>query len=111
MSAPVGVVIGQSAAPALDDGHTGHAALSAGRPTLVIFGVRPLVFYRIGWRLDQAGAVTGGWTESIPAPWPGQVGGPPVVEVGVAVADVDNDLQPELAVKLMTRPAAGPEAH
>ncbi|MDC3984477.1 hypothetical protein [Polyangium jinanense] len=60
------------------------------------------LFYRIGWRVDAAGDVTGGWTESIEVPWPGRVpGGMPVRGVGVALADINNDLRPELVVLLL----------
>ncbi|KQR77321.1 hypothetical protein ASF98_21475 [Arthrobacter sp. Leaf337] len=84
------------------------------RPELVVAYVsgvpdRPRLHYRIGWRVDTTGDVTGGWTESVEVPWPGRAAGaPPVLGVGVAVADVDNDLRPELVVMIVEATAAGP---
>jgi hypothetical protein len=83
------------------------------RPEMVVAYVsgipqRPRVYYRIGWRLDAAGNVAAGWSESIPVPWPGREFSAPVVQgVGVAVADVDNDLRPELIVLLLERLPGG----
>ncbi|HET9442851.1 MAG TPA: hypothetical protein VFO65_05975, partial [Acidimicrobiales bacterium] len=86
------------------------------RPEMVVAYVsgipgRQLVYYRVGWRLDPAGAVAGGWTESIALPWPGrEAGALPVKGVGVAVADVDGDLRPELVVLLVEQAPAGARA-
>lgn len=70
-----------------------------GRPELIVAyvtgGTSPRLYYRIGWRLDTQGRVTGGWSDSIPVPnWTTQ----PVRGVGVAVADLNDDQKPDIVL-------------
>ena len=82
-----------------------------GRPELVVFMIDapdgPNVgYYRVGWKLDATGAVTGGWGPWTPVPdwfsWENQGG-------DVAVADLDGDGRPELIVVMVDAPD-GPNA-
>ncbi|MEW2331048.1 VCBS repeat-containing protein [Micromonospora chersina] len=72
-----------------------------GRPELIVaYAVNRAgrtdnqVFYRVGWRLDETGAVTDGWTDSLPTPM--QLGS--VTAVGVDVVDMTGDQTPDLLV-------------
>ena len=61
-------------------------------------------FYRIGWDLDAAGIVTGGWTAPIPIPgWFGteNQGG------GIAVADIRGNGRRDLVVFHIDHPGGG----
>ncbi|WP_164540663.1 DUF3892 domain-containing protein [Streptomyces abyssomicinicus] len=62
------------------------------------------LFLRIGWNIDpDTGLARGGWEDSVEIPWPGRPSetAPRVRAVDVAVADLDQDLRPELIVMLM----------
>ncbi|MFF5070737.1 hypothetical protein ACFY2R_05860 [Micromonospora olivasterospora] len=72
-----------------------------GQPELIVaYGVsRPggadnRVYYRVGWGLDDAGAVTRGWSDSQPTPQ--QLG--TITSVGVEVVDMTGDQVPDLLV-------------
>ncbi|SBT40362.1 FG-GAP-like repeat-containing protein [Micromonospora auratinigra] len=72
-----------------------------GRPELVVAyavsrsgGTDNRVFYRVGWGLDDTGAVTDGWTDSQPTPM--QLGS--FGAVGVEVVDMTGDHVPDLLV-------------
>ena len=69
-----------------------------GHPELILAyatgGATPGLYYRVGWRLDAQGAISRGWSDSVSVPWtPG-----PVQGVGVAVADLDDNLVPDIIV-------------
>ncbi len=77
-----------------------------GRPDLVVFHVNNpsgdnLGYYRIGWNLDQAGNVAGGWTDVKPVPgwfgWEDQ-------GAGIAVADINGNGRPDLVVFHLDNP-------
>ncbi|MET9479623.1 DUF3892 domain-containing protein [Streptomyces sp. NPDC006638] len=71
------------------------------------------LFLRIGWALDPVtGTATGGWTDSEEIPWPGRPSdtAPAVLGMGLAVADLDGDLRPELVVLLMEQTGSGGSA-
>jgi flagellar basal body rod protein FlgC len=78
-----------------------------GRPDLIVFHIdHPSNgnhgYYRIGWNLDTAGSVTGGWSNPIQIPgWFGSEnqGG------GVAVADVNGNGRPDLVVFHIDNPS------
>jgi hypothetical protein len=80
---------------------------SSGRPDLIVFhidnpGGENRGYYRIGWNLDTAGNVTGGWTNPIAIPgWFGteNQGG------GIAAGDVNGDGRPELVVFHLDNPS------
>ena len=64
-------------------------------------------FYRIGWNLDTAGIVTGGWTAPIPVPgWFGHE----TQGAGIAVADVNGDAVLELVVCHVDNPTGAAQA-
>ena len=69
------------------------------------------IFYRIGWGLDPAGRVTGGWGESVEVHWDRGPNPLPVKAIGVAVADIDNDLRPEILVLLVELGPSGVQMH
>src|SRR5512132_2533321 len=77
-----------------------------GRPELVVFMIDApegpnAAYYRVGWRLDATGAVTGGWSDWTPIPdwfsWENQ-------GAGAAVADLDGDGRSELLVFQVDNP-------
>ncbi|MFF5179794.1 DUF3892 domain-containing protein [Micromonospora sp. NPDC000316] len=77
-----------------------------GRPELILAyatgGAAPGLYYRVGWRLDAQGAISQGWSDAVSVPWtPG-----PVQGVGVAVADLNDNLTPDIVV-LTIEPAGG----
>jgi peptidoglycan hydrolase-like protein with peptidoglycan-binding domain len=59
-------------------------------------------YYRIGWNVDAAGNVTGGWSAVIPVPgwfgWENQ-------GAGIAIADINNSGRPDLLVFHIDNPA------
>ncbi|MET9388767.1 DUF3892 domain-containing protein, partial [Streptomyces sp. NPDC002928] len=62
------------------------------------------LFLRIGWNIDpDTGVARGGWEDSVEIPWPGRPSdtAPYVYALDIAVADLDQDLRPELIVMLM----------
>ncbi|MFE0647156.1 hypothetical protein ACFVZH_01010 [Streptomyces sp. NPDC059534] len=68
------------------------------------------LFLRIGWNISpENGVARGGWSDSVEVPWPGRPdeAAPAVSGLGVAVADLDHDLRPELIVMLTEQTAAG----
>ncbi|MGW8352267.1 hypothetical protein [Streptomyces wedmorensis] len=68
------------------------------------------LFLRIGWNISpDTGVARGGWSDSVEVPWPGRPSesAPAVSGLGVAVADLDRDLRPELIVMLTEQTAAG----
>lgn len=72
-----------------------------GRPELVVGyalsragGADNRVLYRVGWRLDESGAVTNGWTDSLPTPM--QLDR--ITSVGIDVVDMTGDQVPDLLV-------------
>jgi hypothetical protein len=77
-----------------------------GRPELIVFMIDApegpnAAYYRVGWGLDAAGGVTGGWSDWTPIPdwfaWENQ-------GAGAAVADLDSDGRPELLVFQVDNP-------
>ncbi|WP_139024927.1 VCBS repeat-containing protein, partial [Bradyrhizobium sp. STM 3843] len=80
-----------------------------GRPDLIVFHIdHPSNgnhgYYRVGWNLDAAGNVTGGWSSPIQIPgWFGNEnqGG------SIAVADVNGDGRPDLIVFHLDHPSNG----
>jgi flagellar basal body rod protein FlgC len=84
-----------------------------GKPELIVFHIDNPAggnqgYYRIGWTLDGAGHVTGGWSNPIAIPgWWGNdnQGG------GVAVADVNGDGRPELIVFHIDHPSGGNQGY
>lgn len=74
-------------------------AYATGEPT-------PRAFYRVGFGLDPAGDVTGGWTESLRLPAPSG----PVIDVGLTLMDADGDFRPELVAVLLEQVGGGPRA-
>lgn len=71
-----------------------------GRPELIVFHIKNPAglnqcYYRIGWNLNAAGDVTGGWSQDIliPAVLGNENGGG-----SIAVTDLDGDGRPELIV-------------
>jgi len=77
-----------------------------GMPELIVFhidnpGGENRGYYRIGWKLNSAGDVTGGW--SAPKPIPGWFGAENQGG-GIAVADVNRDGRPELIVYHLDNP-------
>ena len=84
-----------------------------GRPELIVFHIdHPdrgnQGYYRIGWGLDAAGDVTGGWNAPVPIPgWFGNQnqGG------GIAVAELNGDGRPELVVLHIDHPSGGNHAY
>lgn len=64
------------------------------------------IFYRIGWSLDDSGAVANGWSDSkdVPGRRPGTVHG-----IGVAIGDLDDDTLPDIVLVVMEElaPRAG----
>lgn len=82
-----------------------------GRPDLVVFhidnpGGENRGFYRIGWNLNLAGVVTGGWTGPIPIPgWFGAEN----QGAAIALADVNGNGRPDLIVFHIDNP--GGENH
>jgi hypothetical protein len=84
-----------------------------GRRGLVVFMIDApegpnAAYYRVGWRLDAAGAVTGGWSDWTPIPdwfaWENQGG-------DIAVADLDGDGRPELVVVMVDAPEGANAAY
>ncbi|MER7535630.1 DUF3892 domain-containing protein [Streptomyces sp. NPDC097704] len=68
------------------------------------------LFVRIGWNISpETGVARGGWSDSVELPWPGRPDdyAPAVTGLGVAVADLNHDLRPELIVMLTEQTAAG----
>ncbi|MFF3604211.1 DUF3892 domain-containing protein [Streptomyces sp. NPDC002463] len=68
------------------------------------------LFMRIGWNISpENGVARGGWSDSVELPWPGRPDdyAPAVTGLGVAVADLNHDLRPELIVMLTEQTAAG----
>ncbi|MFE9201399.1 hypothetical protein [Micromonospora sp. NPDC007230] len=72
-----------------------------GRPELIVGyalnragGADNRVLYRIGWRLDETGTVTNGWTDSLPTPM--QLDR--ITSVGIDVVDMTGDQVPDLLV-------------
>ncbi|MET7877590.1 DUF3892 domain-containing protein [Micromonospora profundi] len=69
-----------------------------GRPELILAyatgGAAPGLYYRVGWRLDTQGAISRGWSDSVSVPWTPR----PVQGVGVAVADLNDNLTPDIVV-------------
>jgi hypothetical protein len=82
-----------------------------GRPDLIVFhldnpGGENHGYYRIGWNLDAAGNVTGGWSGVIPVPgWFGAED----QGAGIAIADTDGAGRPDLIVFHLDNP--GGENH
>jgi hypothetical protein len=84
-----------------------------GRRDLVVFhldnpGGENHGYYRIGWNLDTAGNVTGGWSAVKPVPgwfgWENQ-------GAGIAVADVDGSGRPDLLVFHLDNPGGENHGH
>lgn len=75
-----------------------------GRAELVfVYTANGRVRYRIGWRLSDDGVVTGGWSDTVTLPYAFTSFG----DVAVDVADVSQDLRPDLVVFLSGTDAAG----
>ncbi|MEU9337225.1 hypothetical protein AB0D49_29375 [Streptomyces sp. NPDC048290] len=68
------------------------------------------LFLRIGWNIDpDTGIARGGWADSEEIPWPGRPSdsAPVVAAMDIAVADLNQDLRPELLVMLMEKTPDG----
>ncbi|MFJ6572109.1 hypothetical protein ACIQNU_32365 [Streptomyces sp. NPDC091292] len=68
------------------------------------------LFLRIGWNIDpDTGVARGGWADSVELPWPGRPSdsAPAVAAMDIAVADLNQDLRPELVVMLMEQTPEG----
>ncbi|MFV2175279.1 hypothetical protein ACFHW2_29380 [Actinomadura sp. LOL_016] len=75
-----------------------------GRAELVfVYTVDDRICYRIGWRLSDDGLVTGGWSDTVTLPY--RLSG--LGDVAVDVADVTQDLRPDLVVFLSGTDAGG----
>jgi IgA Peptidase M64/FG-GAP-like repeat len=82
-----------------------------GRPDLIVFhidnpGGENHGYYRIGWNLDNAGDVTGGWSDvkAVPGWFGAEDQG-----AGIALADIDGNGRPDLVVFHVDNP--GGENH
>lgn len=100
-----------------NDSQGGGVALAnigkAARPDLVVFhidhpGGGNSGYYRIGWDLDVAGIVKGGWTDPIQVPgWFGNES----QDGGIAVADVSKSGTPDLIVMHIDNPQGANQAY
>jgi peptidoglycan hydrolase-like protein with peptidoglycan-binding domain len=84
-----------------------------GRPDLIVFhldnpGGDNHGYYRIGWNLDAAGAVTGGWSPIMAVPgwfgWENQ-------GAGIAIADINRSGRPDLLVYHTDNPGGDNHGH
>jgi len=65
-------------------------------------------YYRIGWDLDNAGNVTGGWTNPIPVPgWFGNE----TQDGAIAIADINKNGKPDLIVMHVDNPGGPNQAY